>query len=71
MRIARQQNKLAERQQALHEKQFTLTEQQLRFTMIGVSEQKWISDFQEMLGSLLEIGFRSSINTHGDATKIA
>jgi hypothetical protein len=61
MRIARQQNKLAERQQALHEKQFALTQQQLRFTMIGTPEQKWISGFQEMLGSLFEIGFRSSI----------
>jgi hypothetical protein len=61
MRIAQQQNELAERQQALHEKQFELTKQQLRFAIFGASEQKWISDFQEMLGYLFDVAFRSSI----------
>jgi hypothetical protein len=61
MRIAQQQNELAERQQALHEKQFALTEQQARIASIGASEQKWISDFQEMLAHLFELGFRASL----------
>jgi hypothetical protein len=61
IRIAKQQNKLAERQQALHEKQFALTEQQLRFAIFGASEQKWISDFQEMLANLFELANRAVI----------
>ena len=61
MRIAQQQNELAERQQALHEKQFALTEQQLRFTIFGASQQKWISDFQEMLAHLFGLGHRAAI----------
>jgi hypothetical protein len=64
MRIAQQQNKLAERQHALHEKQFELTQQQLRFAIFGASEQKWISDFQEMLGNLFGIAQRSGV-IHG------
>jgi hypothetical protein len=52
MRIAQQQNELAE-------KQFALTEQQARFASIGASEQKWISDFQEMLAHLFALGFRA------------
>jgi hypothetical protein len=54
MHIARQQNQLAE-------KQLALTEQQARFSSIGASEQKWISDFQEMLAHLFAIGFRASL----------
>jgi hypothetical protein len=54
MRIAQQQNELAE-------KQFALTEQQVRVASIGVSEQKWISDFQEMLAHLFALGFRASL----------
>ena len=63
MRIAQQQNELAERQQALHEKQSALTERQAHFAGIGASEQKWISDFQEMLAHLFELGFRASRST--------
>lgn len=54
MRIAKQQNKQAE-------KQFALTEQQARFASIGASEQKWISDFQDMLAHLFALGFRASM----------
>ena len=54
MRIAQQQNELAE-------KQFALTEQQARVASIGASEQKWISDFQEMLAHLFALGFRASL----------
>jgi hypothetical protein len=53
MRIAQQQNELAE-------KQFALTEQQARVASIGALEQKWISDFQEMLGHLFALGFSAS-----------
>jgi hypothetical protein len=53
MRIAQQQNELAE-------KQFALTEQQARAVSIGALEQKWISDFQEMLGHLFALGFSAS-----------
>jgi hypothetical protein len=52
MRIAQQQNELAE-------KQFALTEQQARSASIGTSEQKWISDFQGMLAHLFALGFRA------------
>jgi hypothetical protein len=54
MRIAQQQNELAE-------KQFALTEQQALFASIGASEQKWISDFQEMLAHLFALGFPASV----------
>jgi hypothetical protein len=54
MRIAQQQNELAE-------KQFALTEQQARVASIGASEQKWISDFQEMLAHLFALGFRANL----------
>ena len=54
MRIAQQQNELAE-------KQFALAEQQARSASIGASEQKWISTFQEMLANLFALGFRASI----------
>jgi hypothetical protein len=53
MRIAQQQNELTE-------KQFALTEQQARVASIGALEQKWISDFQEMLGHLFALGFSAS-----------
>ena len=54
MRIAQQQNELAE-------KQFALTEQQARVASIGASEQKWISDFQEMSARLFALGFGVSV----------
>jgi hypothetical protein len=60
LRIAEQQNKLAERQQELHEKQFALSEQQFRFAIFGAVEQKWISDFQEMMAHLFELANRAS-----------
>jgi hypothetical protein len=61
IRIAEQQNKLAERQQALNEKQFVLTEEQLRFAIIGTSEQKWISEFRDMLETLFGLADRASV----------
>ena len=54
MRIAQQQNELAE-------KQFALTEQQARVASIGALEQKWISDFQEMLAHLFALAFRANL----------
>jgi hypothetical protein len=54
IRIAQQQNELAE-------KQFALTERQARFVSIGASEQKWISDFQEMLAHLFALAFRANL----------
>jgi hypothetical protein len=56
LRIAQEQSKLTERQLVLQEKQFQATLHQLQFTVFGVTAQKLIDDFRDMLSQLFGIG---------------